>query len=176
MATFTPRKGLEQKLAAMLRGPVDDVAKQVEDRAKELAPATKVWTTVGDDRVRHQHRKVNGTELPANLRFKLSSYEWDREHRGVGPFTYLLGPRDETGRALIAIINCRCHLQKGSGVADGISRDPATVAGSTVTATVVSDSEWAVEAEYGAVYPQLGAVPGVRYMGRAVEQVAAASR
>src|SRR4051794_25020120 len=89
---------------------VQDAAEEAARRARAAAPALKKWQTMEDSLVRHTHRKVNQQKVPANLRFELESMEWDMQHRGLGPKTYMLFPRDETSRAVVNIINCRCRL------------------------------------------------------------------
>lgn len=176
MARFTLSRGLEERLAARVADHVTSIARKVEDEAKDLAPPTKIWRTKRDTLVRHQHALADDQEVAENLRFKLESFDWDREHRGLGPYTYLLVPRDPTSRAYVNTVNCRCRTLPGTGVADGITLEAARVTGTRVEARVVSASEWAVDAEYGTTYPGgQGYSPGVRYMGRAVEHVAATS-
>jgi hypothetical protein len=99
MAKFIPEPGLEEKLALMVAPHVHRIAQQVELEAKRLAPPTKSWVTVADDRVRPTHVAAQGQVVPGNLRFAINSMDWDRQHRGVGDKTYMRAPRDQTSRA-----------------------------------------------------------------------------
>lgn len=59
----------------------------------------KTWQTVGDDKVRDTHNDINGTTIPLNELFVLSSG------------SRLKFPRDETfNPALGDVINCRCSV------------------------------------------------------------------
>ncbi|WP_167162991.1 hypothetical protein [Streptomyces sp. MBT27] len=174
MAKFRPAPGLEQRLAQMIAPHVHEVARSVEREAKRLAPPTKRWITVADDRVRPTHAAAHGQEKPDNLRFEINSMDWDRRHRGVGPLTYMKAPRDESSRAVANLKNCRCTVHS---IPDGIARNIQTLApvvtGSTVTAKVVAQGQWVVEAEVGTVYPGNLEAAGVFYMARAAAAVAA---
>lgn len=177
MATFRVAPGLEEQLALMIAPKVEDIARRVERHAKVLAPPTKKWITVADDKVRPTHVAAHGQEVPDNLRFEINSMQWDRDHRGLGPITYMLEPRDQSSRAVANIKNCRCHAQS---IADGISRNirtlPPVVAGKKVTVKVVAEGKWVVPAEVGTVYPGNLEAKGAYYMARAAAMVAAASR
>lgn len=106
MARFRPRKGLDELVARMVVPQVEELARSVRDEQRKLAPPTKEWVTMRDDRVRPEHRKTDRQVVPGNLRFELPSHPWDREHRGLGPHTYMRFPKDETSRAVVNIINC----------------------------------------------------------------------
>ncbi|MFI8265272.1 hypothetical protein [Streptomyces sp. NPDC085665] len=161
-------------VALMVAPQVHAVARDVERTAKRLAPPTKRWITLADDRVRPTHVSAHGQERPENLRFEVNSMDWDRRHRGLGPTTYMKAPRDESSRAVANIKNCRCSVHT---IPDGIARNirtlPPVVTGTTVTAKVVATGQWVVEAEVGTVYPGNLEAPGVFYMRRAAAEVAA---
>ncbi|RSS97253.1 hypothetical protein EF903_01660 [Streptomyces sp. WAC05292] len=174
MAKFHVEPGLEEKLAALIAPKIYEIAREVERQAKVFAPPTKKWVTVADDKVRPTHIAAHGQEVPANLRFKINSMQWDRDHRGVGPLTYMKAPRDESSRAVANLKNCRCHART---IPDGISRHintrPPVVTGSTVTVKVVAVGEWVIPAEIGTVYPGNLEAKGAYYMARAAAAVAA---
>ncbi|MFD0353015.1 hypothetical protein ACFVHW_04585 [Streptomyces sp. NPDC127110] len=174
MTKFHAEPGLEEKLALLIASKVHEIAREVERQAKIFAPPTKQWITVGDDKVRPTHVAAHGQEVPDNLRFKINSMRWDRDHRGVGAFTYMKAPRDESSRAVANLKNCRCHART---IADGISRHinthPPVVSGNTVTVKVVAAGEWVVPAELGTVYPGNLEAKGAFYMARAAAAVAA---
>lgn len=174
MAKFRVAPGLERQLAMMIAPHVHEIAREVEREAKRLAPATKRWVTVADDKVRPTHAAAHGQEKPANLRFEINSMDWDRRHRGVGALTYMKAPRDESSRAIANLRNCRCTTHT---IPDGISRNirtlPPVITGSTVTAKVVASGKFVVEAEVGTVYPGNLEAVGAFYMARAAAIVAA---
>ncbi|MEU5425553.1 hypothetical protein AB0H73_08080 [Streptomyces olivoreticuli] len=174
MATFHLAPGLEQRLAQMIAPHVHQVGREVEREAKRLAPPTKRWITVADDKVRPTHAAAHSQEVPDNLRFEINSMDWDRRHRGVGPITYMLKPRDESSRAVANLKNCRCAVHN---IADGIARhiktEPPSIADTTVTVKVVASGKYVVEAEVGTVYPGNVEAKGVHYMARAAAAVAA---
>ncbi|MBZ6253620.1 phage head morphogenesis protein [Streptomyces olivaceus] len=174
MAKFTPAPGLEEALARMLAPDVRRIAMQVEVQAKRLAPPTKRWVTVGDDRVRPTHVHAQGQMVPGNLRFAINSMEWDRKHRGVGSKTYMLEPRDESSRAVANLKNCRCTTHKDpDGIAKHINTGQPVVAGKKVTVTVSVQAPLVVEAEVGTVYPGNLVADGAHFMSRAAAIVAA---
>ncbi|MEU0857411.1 hypothetical protein ABZ352_18505 [Streptomyces griseofuscus] len=174
MATFHVTPGLEEQLAQLIAPKVQEIGREVERQAKLLAPPTKKWITLSDDKVRPTHAAAHGQEVPDNLRFAINSMAWDRQHRGVGALTYMKAPRDESSRAVANIKHCRCHVQT---VPDGISRNihsmPLVVAGTTVTVKVVAEGDWVVPAEIGTVYPGNLEAVGTYFMARAAAAVAA---
>ncbi|MEU1592774.1 hypothetical protein ABZ468_07910 [Streptomyces sp. NPDC005708] len=174
MAKFTPAQGLEARLAAMLAPAVQRIAHQVEVEAKRLAPPTKRWVTVGDDKVRPTHVAAQGQEVPGNLRFTINSMAWDMKHRGLGPKTYMRQPKDESSRAVANIKNCRCTTaQDPDGIARHINTSQPVVAGKKVTVTVSVQAPMVVEAEVGTVYPGNLPADGAHFMSRAAAIVAA---
>ncbi|GHH22007.1 hypothetical protein [Streptomyces lanatus] len=173
-AKFTPAQGLEAQLARMLAPAVQRIARQVEIEAKLLAPPTKRWVTMGDHKVRPTHVAANGQEVPGNLRFAIDSMQWDMEHRGVGPTTYMLEPLDESSRAVANLKNCRCRAHKDpEGIARHINTGQPVVAGKRVTVTVSVQAPMVVEAEVGTVYPGNLRADGTHFMSRAAAIVAA---
>ncbi|MFJ7004147.1 hypothetical protein ACIQWY_29580 [Streptomyces albidoflavus] len=174
MAKFRPAPGLEARLAQLLAPDVHRIAQQVEVRAKRLAPPTKRWVTLGDDRVRPTHVAAQGQVVPDNLRFSINSMDWDRRHRGVGAKTYMLAPRDQSSRAVANLKNCRCTVHKDpAGIARHINTGQPVVAGKRVTVTVTASGPMVVEAEVGTVYPGNLVADGTFFMARAAAQVAA---
>ncbi|MER7759467.1 hypothetical protein [Streptomyces sp. NPDC097619] len=174
MARFRVAPGLERKLAALVAPKVHAIAREVERQAKIFAPPTKKWITVADDKVRPTHVAAHGQEVPDNLRFRVNSMRWDREHRGLGPITFMKGPRDESSRAVANLKNCRCHaVQIRDGIARHINTRPPVITGSTVTVKVVATGPWVVPAEVGTLYPGNLEAKGVYYMARAAAAVAA---
>ncbi|GAA5071012.1 hypothetical protein [Streptomyces similanensis] len=171
---FTPAQGLEQALARMIAPHVQRIARQVEIEAKRLAPPTKRWVTVGDDRVRPTHVAAQGQVVPGNLRFSINSMAWDRRHRGLGPQTYMLEPKDESSRAVANLKNCRCTTHNDpDGIARNINAGPPVITGKKVTVTVSATGPMVVEAEVGTVYPGNLVADGAHFMARAAALVAA---
>lgn len=173
MARVFIARDLEARAGSLVVDTVNQIAREAEVLAKEYAPPTKIWRTQKDAMVRPEHRPLEGAETIEGFRFRAKSFDWDRENRGVGNYTYLLGPRDRTSRSLIHVKNCRCYLEDGTGVADGISRTPAVLRPTEVRATVVSSSEWARDAEFGTVYPNNQESRGAYYMARAAQAMKA---
>ncbi|MGW0033089.1 hypothetical protein ACWDXD_25140 [Streptomyces sp. NPDC003314] len=173
-AKFTPARGLEEQLARLIASDVQRIARKVEIEAKRLAPPTKRWVTVGDNRVRPTHVNAAGQEVPDNLRFKLDSMRWDIEHRGVGAHTYMIKPKDESSRAVANLKNCRCSVHRDpDGIARHINTGQPVVAGKKVTVTVFVEAPLVVEAEVGTVYPGNLRADGTFFMSRAAAIVAA---
>ncbi|PNG22429.1 hypothetical protein [Streptomyces cahuitamycinicus] len=174
MAKFTPAPGLEEALARMVAPHVHRIARQVQFEAQRLAPPTKRWVTMGDDRVRPTHVKAQGQVVPGNLRFAINSMDWDRRHRGVGPKTYMLEPRDQTSRAVANLKNCRCATHTDpQGISRHINTGQPVISGKKVTVTVSVAAPMVVEAEVGTVYPGNLVADGAFFMSRAAGIVAA---
>ena len=172
MAKFKPARGLETALAAMLAPHVQRVARLVEVEAKRLAPPTKRWVTMADDKVRPTHVTAQGQVVPGNLRFSINSMDWDRKHRGVGPKTYMRHPGDESSRAIANIRNCRCTTYEDPhGISRHINTGEPVVTGKKVTVTVAAEGPWVVEAEVGTVYPGNLVAPGAFFMAGGARNV-----
>lgn len=177
MARFTPAPDLLAKVARIVTPAVVGIAGDVEARAKAHAPPTKTWVHMNDALVRKQHRKAGGQEVPDNLRFILDSFQWDMEHRGVGPDSYLRFPRDESSRCFVQLVHCRCSIKvDADGIAKLISAGEPVFTGDAVVVNVVAEGDWVVEAEFGTIYPGDLVAPGVSYIGRAAREVAAEHR
>lgn len=173
MGKFKPAKNLDAKVAAHIRPQVDDLAKEVERRAKDGAPGVKEWVTVGDAKVRHTHRATNGQQRPENLRFELPSTKWDMGEgrsasRGgvniVGPTTYFLKPRHPENESIAVVnhVNCRCHaVVDPEGLSRHMVRVPAVAEGAKVKAAVRLRAPGAIQAELGDTY-YLGSNMGMR--------------
>ncbi|WP_413100911.1 hypothetical protein [Streptomyces sp. Inha503] len=174
MAKFTPNPSLEALLARMITPYVQRIAHQVEVEAKRLAPPTKQWVTMADDKVRPAHLQAQGQVVPGNLRFKVNSMDWDRKHRGAGPNTYMLQPRDQSSRAVANLKNCRCTtVIDPEGIARNISTGQPIITGKKVTVTVTARGPMVVEAEVGTVYPGNLLADGTHFMAHAAAIVAA---
>jgi hypothetical protein len=177
MARFTAAPGLNELVARMVADRVKDIAQEVEVEAKTLAPPTKSWRSQRDPAVRpthDQHGGVDGQEVPANLRFDLKSMDWDIEHRGVGPRTYMLTPKDESSGAVANLENCRCTFDLDY---EGISREIKTgelvQEGARVSVKVACEAHLAVAAERGEVYPMGNVSNGTFFMQGAASTVRA---
>ncbi len=178
MARFTPVPGLDEIVARMVAPEQRRFAERVEDTAKALAPPTKTWVHIGDGRVRTPHMAAGGQEVPDNLRFDLTSFEWDVMHPAVGSLrkgtpggdgwagqmartapghtTWMLYPRDQTPAAFVQAVNCRCSTTLNpDGISKLISTEATTVVGTRITTTVAAVGKWVIEAEYGTVYPSM---------------------
>ncbi|WP_370419010.1 hypothetical protein AB8O64_11185 [Streptomyces sp. QH1-20] len=176
MAKFTPNPALETLLARMIAPHVQRIAYQVEVEAKRLAPPTKRWVTMADDKVRPTHMQAQGQVVPGNLRFTINSMDWDRKHRGVGSSIYMRQPRDQSSRAVANLKNCRCGTAiDPEGIARNISTGPPVITGRKVTVTVTASGPMVVEAEVGTVYPGSFVAEGTHFMARAAAAVAARS-
>lgn len=174
MAKFTPNPALETLLARMIAPDVQRIAHQVEVEAKRLAPPTKRWVTMADDKVRHTHIQAQGQVVPGNLRFTINSMDWDRKHRGVGRNTFILKPRDQSSRAVANLKNCRCTTAiDPDGIARNISTGPPIISGKKATVTVTVRAPMVVDAEVGTVYPGGLVADGAHFMARAAAIVAA---
>lgn len=173
MGKFFPVPGLEEIVAAMVAPEVRRIGERVEAHAKALAPPTKKWVTMADDRVRRTHVSTNDQVVPNNLRFEVPSMDWDRKHRGLGPTTYMKLPRDESSRAVANIKNCRCTATLDlQGIARGINTGEPVVAGKVVKVTVVCEGNKVLPAEFGDVYPGGLIATGAHFMARAAAIVA----
>lgn len=199
MAKFTVRKDLDEVVARMALPKVREVANEAGRVAKRNAPPTKKWLSMRDGKVREPHVHADGDELPDNLRFKLTAFAWDLEHPGAlpieierggsgnsrwpdaqtvpGRYSYLKAPRDKTQGHLVQIINCRCQLvMDPQGVAKMISVTAPLIRGTKVTAKVVAQGNYVVEAEQGDVYEyDLRAEP-THFMRRTVLEMGARAR
>jgi len=151
VATFTLAKGLDEKVAPMVRQDVNRVVIEVHLFAMRYAPPLKTWRTMRDSVVRREHRRTDRQARPVNVPFKLPTHPWDREHRGLGPWTYLQFPRDHAdGRVVVNIRNCRCVLDwDDGGIAKLIDLRQAQVDGTRVHGLVWAEGEWVVESELG---------------------------
>ncbi|WP_435585916.1 phage minor head protein [Micromonospora aurantiaca (nom. illeg.)] len=172
MATrFRPRNGLEQIVAAMVARKVQAITDEVADVARDNAPGTKTWHTVGDEEVRPEHRDAHGQEVPENLRFVVDSPDYDQAHYGAPPKQQLRHPRDRDATPGLTV-NCRCQaIEDPAGLARGIEAHPVEIRGSTVVGHVTSVGPRVSDAEFGTAQDD-----AARYMGRAVQEVAARHR
>lgn len=167
---FTPAKGLEAKVAALVAPDVGRIAGVAADAAKRSAPPDKVWVTRGDELVRPEHRRVNGQAVPANLRFTLPSPLYDQEHHGAGLYQMGTAPRDRAF-TIGNRINCRCTTRTQPGISQHIEAQPVRVVGASVTASVTCDHPLCVNAEFGN-----GEDAGARFFAAGLRAAAAALR
>lgn len=203
MAKVTLRPDLDEVIARMITPKINEIAHEVAPQAQALAPGTKTWMSVGDDRVRDPHVRAHGQTVPENARFKLTAFEWDLQHPGAsvdapikrgdgsgwsgpgartvpGVHSYLLEPRDPTGGHFVQIVNCRCSVVRNpGGIKDLIHVEEAVPKGTLVQALIVAEGEGVMEAEHGDVYPFPVATPvmkGSLFMHRAAIMAANAIR
>lgn len=179
MAKFTVNKNVEKAVLPMVVGPTVHIARQVAQQAKENAPPLKNWVSQHDPFVRPEHVEADlDKPVPENLRFKLRSTQWDREHRAVGPFSYIKQPPFEgDSRAFVLMVNCRCRaVRDADGIRKLIDVEQPIVQPLQVRVNVVCQGDYVVDSEFGTVYP--GDLPAVGsfFMGRAAVQVAARRR
>lgn len=195
-AKFTPAPGLDALVARMIVRDVQDVVRETESEAKRQAPDTKTWITRRDAFVRRTHRAVDGKEIPENLRFKLTAYEWDLQHPGAIPVatrnrgghsttdsalgagsSYLREPRDPSQGHYVQIVHCRCELARTpNGVAKWVSSTVAKAVGTKVSGVVYAEHELIIPTEYGDVYPGGMIAPPTLFMHRTVGIMAARLR
>ncbi len=183
MSKLTLAKDLYAKVALLVAPEVEATAVEVEREAKRIAPATKQWESQRDARVRHTHvgadNKYGSKDkaLPDNLRFEVTSMDWDRENLGLGPITYMKEPRDRSSGAYVNLVNCRCYtVVHPDGMAEFISSTPAKVTGSEVSALAVAEGEHVLKAEYGDEYPGGLVAKGTMFMHRAAANTAVRRR
>lgn len=173
------RRDLDELVARMVQRKITRIAEEVADQAKTDAPRTKTWVSRRDGRVRktHVHADLTQREIPENTRFKLKSMDWDREHRGLGPYTYMRWPRDETSRAVANIINCRCVVEYNpSGISRLVQVEKARTHGAVTRAVVRVKGKLAVQAERGDAYAGDLIAAGTHFLSRAASAVAARRR
>lgn len=136
--------GLDAVVAERYVKPrVDTALDMLRDTARSGAPATRVWVTMRDERVRQSHFDTDGQVIPANLRFKVPKADGSVGHE------LARHPGDPTLSAANRI-NCRCddptipHLLRES-----IHRTPVTVNGTRVEGSVETRFPRAAESEFG---------------------------
>ena len=135
------------------------VAKDVQASARKFAPGLKRWESMADDRVREQHVITDALHpaVPENVRYELPSYQWDRDHYGVGAITYMSHPKDYTSGLLedaAAIHHCRCKsIVNPAGLSKKVLVRKATVTGTSVNALVSITGAYVIQAERGDIYP-----------------------
>jgi hypothetical protein len=184
MGKFKAAPGLDDMVALMVAPEVRVVADDVRDTAKKLAPQTKTWVTRGDNRVRDTHREVKASgfnrDVPDNLRFYLRTMDWDandEESNHLPPQTWMHYPRDKTSRAVVNILECRCHVRRFHKLRNKIRTMPTQVVGPSVRIRVQVTGNRVVESEFGEKYtgppPD---EPGLRWMGKAASAAAARGR
>ncbi|MCX5070823.1 hypothetical protein OOJ91_33805 [Micromonospora lupini] len=158
-------------MARMVARRVQAITHQVADTAKEHAPPTKTWRSSADDEVRPEHRAAHGQEVPANLRYVLDSPDYDRTHYGAPARQQLRHPRDRDATPGLTA-QCRCtESEDPEGIARGIEAHLVEVHGAVVVGHVTSVGPRVVDAEFGTDRDD-----PARYMGRAVQDVAARLR
>lgn len=179
MARFVAGPDLERKALELVTPQLLQVADRVVAEAKRLAPPTKAWISLRDGRVRDTHVEADQkqTDIPGNLRFKVTSMQWDIDNRGLGPHTWMQEPRDESSRAVANILNCRCkRVDDPEGIRKLISRSQPISGARTVTSVVVCEGHLVVQAEFGDRYDLGLAADGAHFMSGAAAVVAAELR
>ncbi|MET7808647.1 hypothetical protein [Micromonospora chersina] len=155
----------------MVAWKVQAITDEVADVARDNAPGTKTWRTRGDEEVRPEHRKAHGQEVPENLRFVVDSPDYDQAHYGAPPKQQLRHPRDRDATPGLTE-NCRCQaIEDPAGLSRGIEAHPVEIRGATVVGHVTSVGPRVSDAEFGTAEDD-----AARYMGRAVQEVAARHR
>jgi hypothetical protein len=175
VARFTVERDVVQKVIPMVIAPTQRIAEQVAAQAKENAPPTKNWVSMHDNRVRPEHVQADlDGPIPENLRFKLTSTQWDREHRFVGEFSYIVEPPHEgDSMAYVLMVNCRCHATRDpDGIRRLIHTERPIIRENSVTVIAVCEGDHVIEAELGTVYPGDLIAIGSFFMRRAAVQVA----
>lgn len=185
-AKFKLARGLDAKIAGLIRREVTEVARDVHREAVRLAPAVKEWTTQRDIRVRPTHVVTDRQQRPSNLRFALPSHPWDMgigrepDSEGkprVGPISYFDHPGEQVVGAYVNWVHCRCFLEHDpQGIARKIKMRPALVTGTKVSARVWVTAPLIVEAELGDVYPGGMVAEGTFFMHRAAKSGARLSK
>jgi hypothetical protein len=160
---FEPAPGLDETVAARFALPfVERLSEELLTISRVYVPDAKVWVTVRDERVRHTHVETDGQVIPENLRYKVPST------KGVGVD---LGrqPRD-VALPLPNRINCRCASVPLPGLlVPTIVRMPTILSGTRVNGGIESRFPRIGESHEGT-----SGDPGVPFMRRAIQEVAAA--
>lgn len=178
-ARVTVGKGMDAYVAQHFAAPaVREITEAGARESKQLAPPTKEWRNQGDGLVRRTHVLAGGQIVPSNLRFDLETHEWDLQHRGLGPRTYLDAPKDTSdGRVVVNIRNCRCYLRwDAQGVARHVHEYDVEVDGATVTGGWYAEGALVAQAEDGDQYPGNLLAPGTYFMRKSAAKVIAARR
>ena len=161
----------------MVAPEVRKVAEQVHRQARKNAPAAKEWVSTGDGKVRPTHIEAHGQTIPSNLRYEVTSMDWDRHHRGNGPVTFMLKPKDESSRAVANIKNCLCKSAlRPNAIKDRVRIGPTKVHGTEIRIDVTCTFYKIVLCEVGDTYDFGNVSPGTRFMGKAASMVAAKTR
>jgi hypothetical protein len=165
VSRFVPAPNLDATVAARYARPfVERLSGQMLRASRVYVPDAKVWVTVRDERVRHTHIETDGQTIPENLRYKIPST------KGAGTD---LGrqPRD-VALPLPNRINCRCASVPLPGLlAPTIHQVPTVLQGTRVTGGIESRFPRIAESETGT-----SGDTAARFMGRAINEVAAANR
>ncbi len=165
VARFEPRKGLDLELAQRVAAPrVRRILNMLNDEAQRRAPATRVWVTMRDERVRTTHFETDAQIIPTNLRFKMPN------RYGTG-FDMARYPRDpELPKAQRD--GCRCDDPTlPQPLRDSIHTTDVTVIGTRATGSVETKFPRAAESENGSMGD-----PGAYFMLGALQEVAARLR
>jgi hypothetical protein len=168
VARFVPARDLDARVARVVLQPaVSRIKNAIEREAKVRAPASRVWISAGDDRVRPSHVLANGQEIPSNLNFVLQRMQGTSRNPVLS--TGIEEARQPRDPALSAINRegCRCtDVTLPGEIALHIHAGPTLVAGTVVRAEVSCDYPHRVkEAELEG-----------RFMSGAAQQVARGSR
>lgn len=177
------RSDLDNVVAKMVVGRVNDLAEQVARQARQRDPGVNIWITAEDERVRPAHAKADGQRVPGNLRFQLRKQVYTRGGgRGsrVSGFTKL-GPPGEYDLAREPRDEdlpddqkkrCRCEMETAHGlIAERVRASRAVAQGSRASARVSVSFNRIVESEHGTSQDRPS-----RMMGGALDAVAARLR
>ena len=136
--------GLDVVIAERYMKPrVDTALDMLRDAAKMKAPATRVWVTMRDERVRQTHMDADAQVIPANLRFILD------KPGEPGVHEMARHPRD-TSLSAGNRINCRCDDPTiPQLLRESIHRTQVSVNGTRVEGSVETRFPRAAESEFG---------------------------
>lgn len=168
MTHFEVATGLDEAVAAQIVHPaIEKIVAALEDEAKRLAPAVKVWVTAHDERVRPSHVDTDGQAVPENLRFKVPKVNRGNDV-GDQRFGYDMArePRDPS-LPIGNRINCRCDSPRiPTLLKDSIHATPVLVSGTRVTGGVETRFPRAAESDQGTSDDR-----AANFMGGAIETV-----
>lgn len=180
--------GLEALVAQRILRPwADQASRDLLLDAQRTAPAAKVWKTAEDERVRQTHQDADGQEVAENVRFILEKPQAgptahgqaSRAATGGGQSGDIANKAGSLGVELAAYPrdeslspgnreNCRCQsTPDAEAIARSLSADGVAVDGTAVRFGVSTGFNRVAESEFGD-----GKSPGLRWMGRALNEFA----
>jgi hypothetical protein len=172
VANFKPAKGLNALAAQLVAGEVSRIAGEIRDSAQEKAPPSKRWKSQEDALVRDSHRHANGQEVPDNVRFQVKTPSYDQQHYDPHEYQMMKFPGDRENATPGNYEWCRCEsIPDPEGVKRNIESSEAVAKSTKASAHVTAKFNRIEESEYGA-----NGEAGIRFMGRALTEVAAKQR